>query len=84
MIKKTFNQIFSNNTDILNKLDISLDLRPQNLTPETYYKLTIEFLTGMATCLLSGLSGQRVAFWALGKPRLQGFSSSAGLELDPH
>ena len=43
MIKKPFNQIFTNNLDILTKLNISLDLRPQNLDPETYYKITHEY-----------------------------------------
>ena len=43
MIKKPYNQIFSGNTDILKKLNINLNLRPQNLDYETYYKLTNEF-----------------------------------------
>ena len=43
MIKKPFNQIFSKNTNILKKLDISLNLRPQNLNFETYYKITTEY-----------------------------------------
>ncbi len=43
MIKKPYNQIFSGNTDILKKLNIDLNLRPQNLDFETYYKLTNEF-----------------------------------------
>ena len=43
MIKKPFNQIFSNNQDIINKLNINLNLRPQNLDFETYYKLTNEY-----------------------------------------
>ena len=43
MIKKPFSQIFSNNLDILNKLNINLNLRPQNLDFETYYKLTSEY-----------------------------------------
>jgi len=43
MIKKPFYQIFSKNIDILEKLNISLDLRPQNLNFETYYKLTREY-----------------------------------------
>jgi len=43
MIKKPFNQIFSNNQDIINKLNIDLNLRPQNLDFETYYKLTNEY-----------------------------------------
>ena len=43
MIKKPFNQIFPGNTEILNKLSINLNLRPQNLDYETYYKLTDEY-----------------------------------------
>ena len=43
MIKKPFNQIFSGNTKILNKLHINLNLRPQNLDFDTYYKLTKEY-----------------------------------------
>ena len=43
MIKKPYNQMFSNNSKILNKLKIDLNLRPQNLDFETYYKLTSEY-----------------------------------------
>ena len=43
MIKKPYNQIFSNNSEIHNKLKINLNLRPQNLDFETYYKLTSEY-----------------------------------------
>ena len=43
MLKKPFNQVFNGNTDLLNKLDIDLNLRPQNLDFDTYYKLTIEY-----------------------------------------
>ena len=43
MIKKPFNQIFNGNSNLLNKLNINLNLRPQNLDCETYYKLTIEY-----------------------------------------
>jgi len=43
MIKKPYNQIFHGNEDILKKLNINLNLRPQNLDFETYYKLTKEF-----------------------------------------
>ena len=43
MIKKPYAQIFGNNINILNKLNISLNLRPQNLNFETYYKLTKEY-----------------------------------------
>ena len=43
MLKKPFNQLFNGNQDVLNKLKIDLNLRPQNLDLETYYKLTIEY-----------------------------------------
>ena len=43
MIKKPFNQIFNGDRKILNKLKIDLNLRPQNLNFETYYKLTKEY-----------------------------------------
>jgi len=42
MLKKPFNQIFNGNKDLLEKLNINLNLRPQNLDLDTYYKLTIE------------------------------------------
>ena len=43
MLKKPFNQLFNGNKEILDKLKIDLNLRPQNLNFETYYKLTNEF-----------------------------------------
>ena len=43
MIRKPYNQIFLGNNEILNKLKINLNLRPQNLNFETYYKLTQEY-----------------------------------------
>ena len=43
MLKKPFNQIFNGNTDLLNKFNLDLSLRPQNLDFDTYYKLTIEY-----------------------------------------
>ena len=43
MLKKPFNQIFNGKTDLLNKFNLDLNLRPQNLDFETYYKLTIEY-----------------------------------------
>ena len=43
MIKKPFNQLFFKNENILNNLNIELNLRPQNLDLETYYKLAIEY-----------------------------------------
>jgi len=43
MLKKPFNQLFNGNIDIIKKLNIDLNLRPQNLDFETYYKLTKEY-----------------------------------------
>ena len=43
MIKKPYKILFSNNINILDKLKINLNLRPQNLDFETYYKLTEEY-----------------------------------------
>ena len=43
MLKKPFNQIFNGNQNIINKLKINLNLRPQNLNFDTYYKLTVEY-----------------------------------------
>ena len=43
MLKKPFNQVFQNAKDISEKLEIDLNLRPQNLDFDTYYKLTSEF-----------------------------------------
>ena len=40
MIKKPFNQIFEGNEDIKRKLNLNLNLRPQNLDIDTYYNLT--------------------------------------------
>ena len=43
MLKKPYNKIFNGNLDISKKLKIDLNLRPQNLDFETYYKLTYEY-----------------------------------------
>ena len=43
MIKKPFNQLFNGNEKIIEKLKINLNLRPQNLDFETYYKLVNEY-----------------------------------------
>ena len=43
MIKKPYNQIFSNSDKISNKLNLNLNLRPQNLDFDTYYNLTSEY-----------------------------------------
>ena len=43
MLKKPFNQLFNGNQKILDKLKIDLNLRPQNLTLDTYYQLACEY-----------------------------------------
>ena len=43
MIKKPFSQVFSNDIKIAKKLKIDLNLRPQNLTNNTYYELAYEY-----------------------------------------
>ena len=43
ILKKPFNQLFNGNLNIVNKLNINLNLRPQNLNFDTYYKLAIEY-----------------------------------------
>ena len=43
MLKKPFNQLFNGDQKILNKLKIDLNLRPQNIPLETYYKLAYEY-----------------------------------------
>ena len=43
MLKKPFNQLFNGDQKILNKLKIDLNLRPQNLSLETYYNLVNEY-----------------------------------------
>ena len=43
MIKKPFNQIFNGNFKIADKLKIDLNLRPQNLNHDIYYKITKEY-----------------------------------------
>ena len=43
MLKKPFNQIFNGNEKILEKFNFNLDMRPQNLDCDTYYKLAQEY-----------------------------------------
>ena len=43
MIKKPFNQLFNGNQKVLDKLKIDLNMRPQNINLETYYKLASEY-----------------------------------------
>ena len=43
MLKKPFDHLFNGSLEVANKLNINLNLRPQNLNFETYYKLTEEY-----------------------------------------
>ena len=43
MLKKPFNQVFKNAKEISEKFNINLNLRPQNLKPEIYFKLVKEY-----------------------------------------
>ena len=43
MIKKPFNQLFFGHNQIAEKLNIDLNLRPQNLDINTYINLTKEY-----------------------------------------
>ena len=43
MLKKPFNQVFNNPKEVANKFNIDLNLRPQNLAPEIYFKLVKEY-----------------------------------------
>ena len=42
-IKKPFNILFNRNLEIADKLKLNLDLRPQNIPYELYFKITEEF-----------------------------------------
>ena len=43
MIKKPYQIIFGNNKKVAQKLDIDLNLRPQNLNLYKYFELTKEY-----------------------------------------
>ena len=43
MIKKPYNQLFNGNTEVASKLKIDLNLRPQNLDFETYFRIVNEY-----------------------------------------
>ena len=43
MLKKPYNQLFNGDKKVLDKLKIDLNLRPQNLNLDTYYKLVYEY-----------------------------------------
>ena len=42
-IKKPLNILFSKEKNLINKLNLNLDLRPQNLSKETFFKITKEY-----------------------------------------
>ena len=43
MLKKPFNQVFNNAKEVSEKFNINLNLRPQNLEAEMYFKLVKEY-----------------------------------------
>ena len=43
MLKKPFNQVFTDGKQVAEKFGIDLNLRPQNLEPEVYFKLVKEY-----------------------------------------
>ena len=43
MLKKPFRQIFQNSEEVSQKFGIDLNLRPQNLEPELYFRLVEEY-----------------------------------------
>tara|TARA_Y100000590_G_C15628322_1_gene980211 strand:+ start:645 stop:1436 length:792 start_codon:yes stop_codon:yes gene_type:complete len=43
MVNKPFKKLFGNIDEVSNKLKINLDLRPQNLNKEAYFKITSEY-----------------------------------------
>ncbi len=43
MLKKPYNQLFNGDQKLIKKLKIDLNLRPQNISLETYYKLAHEY-----------------------------------------
>ncbi|MDA9862058.1 16S rRNA (adenine(1518)-N(6)/adenine(1519)-N(6))-dimethyltransferase RsmA [Candidatus Pelagibacter sp.] len=43
MLKKPFNKVFDNGKEVAEKFGIDLNLRPQNLEPEVYFKLVKEY-----------------------------------------
>ena len=43
MLKKPFNQVFKNAKEVSEKFNINLNLRPQNLEAEVYFKLVEEY-----------------------------------------
>ena len=43
MLKRSFNKVFKDTKKVSEKFDVNLNLRPQNLDPEMYFRLTKEY-----------------------------------------
>ena len=43
MINKPIKQLFNNRSEILKKLKMNFNLRPQNLSKEIYFEITKEY-----------------------------------------
>ena len=43
MINKNFNKLFKKDKLILNKLNINLNLRPEELSNEMFYKIALQY-----------------------------------------
>ena len=43
MINKNFNKLFKKNTSIAKNLNINLNLRPEELSNEMFYKIAIKY-----------------------------------------
>ena len=41
MIKKPLNILFKNSKEVIDKLDLDINLRPQNLKKDTFYKICL-------------------------------------------
>ena len=42
-IKNPLNQLFKKKDEIIQKLNLNIELRPQNLSPDIYYKIAKEY-----------------------------------------
>ena len=43
MLKKPFNQLFNGDLEVMSRLKIDPNLRPQNLSFETFYRVVNEY-----------------------------------------
>ena len=41
MIKKPLNILFAESKEVINELDLDINLRPQNLKKDTFYKICL-------------------------------------------